>query len=261
MKSKAPTDKSDEIQIEQLNVVTYSGVLIGESPLILNAMSEKTRHELLYPSKENKRKSGNLKHDPLEEYRSSVYRLEADAPTLLAFPASGIKRSIMSAALDAKNTSKAQIGRLVWVKGTYLPVYGTPQIFMAPVRSADMNKTLDIRTRCILPKWAIPFEIQFVGDVLNSTSVINLLGRAGLTIGIGDWRSEKGSGTYGQFKVAPLSDSEAKAIMKQARTTQDFGMKSPSFFNSETQTLYKWFVETREVRGTKQNTKDKREAA
>ena len=94
------------------------------------------------------------------------------------------------AALDLPGARKAQIGRLVQVKeGTYrdlIPIYGEPQLLMSVTRSADMNRTPDIRSRCIIPNWAAQITISFVLPTLRETAVVNLLAAAGITAGVGD---------------------------------------------------------------------------
>jgi hypothetical protein len=95
--------------------------ILGVTPYLHNRMSEKARHELLYPKgrKNAAERASSLKHEPVEEFRASPYILEGDdEPTLLAAMASSFKGAMMTAALDMPGSSRAQIGRLCWLKGT-----------------------------------------------------------------------------------------------------------------------------------------------
>ena len=73
---KKSANEVNEVQIEKLGVGVASVWVKGMTPLIYNAMSAKVRGELLLPKgkKSAAEKATTLKHDPLAEYRASVYR-------------------------------------------------------------------------------------------------------------------------------------------------------------------------------------------
>ena len=230
------------IYIEPVRTQSLTCALIGTRPLIMNSMSEKVRQELILPKgrKTAADKQANLKHNPLEEYHNSVYQIR-DEDCLLGVMSSAVKGAMMTAALDSPGAKKAQIGRLVYVMGDYTPVYGVPQMFMSVTRSADMNHTPDVRTRAILAEWAALVTIQYVEPLLNATTVINLLNAGGMTAGIGDWRPQKGSGTYGQFRVGTADDPEYVRLREtQGRAAQQQGLDNPGFYDEDTQRLYTW---------------------
>lgn len=164
-----------EINVTKINKDIVTCHILGTSPIILNRMSEKVRHELLLPKgrKTAADKAGSLKHDPLSEFRSSPYTNEDSGPTFLQLLSSMFKKAMMTAALDIPGARKSQIGRLVYVEGDRVDLYGTPQIFLSVTRSADMNRTPDIRSRAILPRWAAIIRIAFVKPIINETSVLN----------------------------------------------------------------------------------------
>lgn len=236
--------KDAVVVVERVNTEAVSVVLLGTTPLIMNRMSEKVRQGLLSPrTLTAPEKRSTLKHDPLGEYRGSMYTTTAEE-TLLGFPASGVKKAMMTAALDLPGARKAQIGRLVYVMGIDLPVYGVPQLFMSVTRSADMSHTPDIRTRAILPQWAMPVMVSYVSPLMNATSIINLLVAAGITAGIGDWRAEKGAGTYGSFEVVKADDSRVVALMESSgRAQQELARDNPICYNDESSDLLAWWAE------------------
>src|SRR5512133_1317796 len=133
------------IYVEPVRTETVVLALIGTSPLITNRMSEKAKGELIFPTgrKTAAQKQSSLKHDPIGEYRASSYVLP-EGETLLGVMASAIKGAMMTAALDLPGTRKAQIGRLVYVRGDYVPVFGTPKLFMSVVRLANINHSSEI---------------------------------------------------------------------------------------------------------------------
>lgn len=241
------------IQVDPIQHETIRVAILGTKPLICNRMSEKARQQLLLPSgrKNAAEKAGSLKHDPLAEFRASPYTLvEDDAPTFVALLGSMFKQGMMSAALDIPGAAKAQIGRLVWVEQDRLPVYGIPQLLMAVTRSADINHTPDIRTRAILPHWACSIDITYRVPLLTEKSVINLLSAAGSSSGVGDWRVQKGSGTYGQFALVAQDDPTYKEVVKTGgRLPQLKAMKEPTFYDRESEELFAWYEDAAEQRG------------
>jgi hypothetical protein len=245
-KGKVSTNEN-EISILEVMQGELNVCIVGTSPLIFNAMSEKVRHELLMPApkKNAAAKAANLKHQPLDEYRNSTYQnREADAATRLNFPAAAFKKALASAALDIPGAAKAQIGRLVWCIGDRVNIYGVPQMMMAITRSADMNRTPDVRTRAILPEWACRISLRFMKPILKDQTIANLLAAAGFTQGVGDWRQQKGSGSYGQFQLVSDTDPNFVRICKAGgRVAQEKGLESPGFYDEETERLYAWFVE------------------
>lgn len=243
--AKKQSDVDHSIQILPIKTGFMSALLVGLSPLILNPMAAKAQRELLLPSgrKTAADRQQSLKHNPVEEFRSGIYAMPGeDAPTLLGFPASAVKAAMAKAALDTPAVSKAQIGRLVWVRGNIQPIYGIPRLLMSPVRSADINKTPDIRTRPILEHWMLRIDIEFVQPALNATAIAHLLARAGLISGIGDWRQEKGSASYGQFRLADAEDPAVRELMATGgREAQREAMDAAVPYDDYTSDLLSWF--------------------
>ena len=244
------TNREAMIEIEALRTGRISPWLVGITPLILNSMSAKTLQTLLMPRKKTAAdKAQNLKHEPLDEYRSAPYKRTGTGPTRIVFPAAAFKGAMCNAALEIPGAKKSQIGRLVWVEGDYLDVYGVPELLMSVVRSADMNKTPDVRTRAIIRKWAIRVPITFVQPTLNATSIIQLLSTAGLVIGVGDFRQEKGKGNYGQFQVCN-EGGEYEAIVKSGgMKAQDAALETPKTYDEESRQLLEWFLAEKTKRG------------
>ena len=227
--------------------------ILGTSPLVLNRMSEKAKHELLMPKgrKNATERAMSLKHIPVDEYRASAYTLK-EGPTLLALMSTAFKGALRSAALDMPGAKKAQIGRLTYIEGDMVGIYGVPKLFMAIVRSADMNKTPDVRTRAIVPAWACSLRVTYVEPLIRSQAVANLLAAAGITIGVGDGRPEKGAMSYGQFRLTSPSDPEFQRILKDGgRKAQQAGLDSPVCYDDETTELLSWFEGERAQRKLK----------
>lgn len=234
-----------EINIPEVSVGVVEVGILGTKPLILNSMSAKAKHELLLPRgrKTAADKAANLKHDPASEFVNSTYRHVGNAkPTRLFFPTPGFKGAMMTAALDIPGAKKAEIGRLVWVEDTAIDLYGIPELLMSVVRSADMNRTPDIRTRAIVPVWGTVLKISFVRPKVTPRTVINLLVAAGITCGVGDFRQEKGKGSFGQYEVCDITDERLKKLMKEAgRAAQDQALETFRCHDLESEELLEYY--------------------
>jgi hypothetical protein len=237
--------ESTEVVVVEMTRGRMTFCIRGTSPLILNRMSVKAKQQLLAPPgrKTAAEKSSTLKHDPLAEYRDSPYRMDAaDSPTLLAVLPTMFKGAMMTAALRMPGVKKTEIAQLVTVEWDKIPVWGVPQIFCSITRSADINRTPDVRTRCIVPRWACQLTVNFAKPMLREQSIINLLVAAGQISGVGDWRAEKGSGAFGAFTLVGEDDPEFQRIITAGhRKAQADAMENPQPYDSETEELLSWF--------------------
>jgi hypothetical protein len=254
MVAKAATN--ERIDIPLLRQEHARVVVVGQSPLILNAMSSKVKHDLLAPTgrKTAVQKASSMKHDPLKEFReSAVHARGDDAATEILFKAVAFKKAMMGAALDIPGAKKAQIGRLVYIEQDWVDIYGTPELYMDVTRSADMARTPDIRTRAILPMWCAAFDISFVVPTLNRTVISNLLTSAGITQGVGDFRVEKGAGNYGRFRLAEPDDEMVRLLMENSgREAQVVAFENPEFYDEESRELFNWHEAEARRRGFKE---------
>ena len=239
-------NETAEITVVQLQQGQVTFCVLGTSPLIYNAMSEKVRQDLLCPppKKNAIERATTFKHEPLKEYRNSVYRTRSpDAPTALAFPAAAFKKALASTALDIPGAARTEIARLVWATGDAVEVYGTPQLLCSVVRSSDINRTPDIRTRAILPEWACKVTFTFTRPNLKDQTIANLFAAAGMIRGVGDWRQEKGSGNYGQFTLVGADDPTwTRIVADQQRAQQQAALDEPGYYDSESASLIEWFT-------------------
>ena len=241
--------KSENVEITVLAISqgTVKVGIVGQQPLIYNRLAAKAQRELLLPKlKMNAaERAANLKHDPIEEYRNSVHRnVGDDHPTRLRMPSPAFKGAMMTAALDLPGTAKSVIGRLSWVEGYSIDLYGIPQLFMCPVRMADIGKTSDIRTRAIVPEWCCVFTVSFVRPRLTESAVFNLIAAGGITCGVGDFRQEKGKGSFGQYRLTETDDPELNRIIKTGgRQAQDAALQEPVCFDGESQELLEWYTQ------------------
>lgn len=246
MKPTTATVSADTVQITDIlklekGKITYC--VLGEN-LVLNRLAEKARQELLYPPRKKNAadKASTIKHNPIEEFRRSVYRtLDDSAPTRLVFPGNAFAQAIADSALDIPGATKSQVQRLVKVPQINVALFGLPELFLAVVRMADMKRTPDIRSRALLKKWAAIVEIEYIKTLINERSVSNLIAAAGVLNGLGDWRSQKG-GSHGSFATVRADDPEFKRVIAEGgREAQDAALEAAEPADDETSDLLVWW--------------------
>lgn len=243
-KTKDATNEVDVIAIDQAVVYFH---LLGSTPLIFNRMSQKVRNYFLLPPPgrmTSADKAGNVKHNPIEEYRASVYRAKPDGDpgTRLVFPATAFKSALCDVALDLPGMKKTQIGRLCQMVDFDVSIYGIPQLSMAVVRGADMNRTPDIRTRALVPQWACRIGIKYTRPLITQKSIVSLMSAAGVFIGIGDHRQQKGKGSNGLWDIVDAEDKTFQLLVKNAgRKAQDEALESPALWDEETEEMFSWY--------------------
>ena len=149
-----------------------------------------------------------------------------------------------TAALETPGLTKSAAQRLLFMPGRFVPLYGTPQLKMDVVRSADINRTPDIRSRCYLPQWGAELEVRYIVPQLSVTSVVNLLQNAGILVGVGDFRQEKGKGAFGSFRVLGPGQQDQEwddLVAHHGRDMQAAALADPEYADKDTADLMEFF--------------------
>lgn len=244
---------SSEIFIPEIERTEMTFAVLGTSPLICNRKSEGVMQDLWLPpgKKTTAEKASSLKHDPLHEYRNSPYTAYGnDVPTRIQLMGSMFKKAMCLAAIDTDGVRKTQMQRLLTVKEIRVDVYGEPQMLVCGVGPVQFGGAPDVRTRAILREWACYITISFITPIIRKNSVANLLARAGVISGMGDWRVEKGSGAYGMFQPVDADNKDFKRILKEGgREVQDAALHSPRGYDVETEKAWSWFQQEAAKRG------------
>lgn len=236
----AKTNEPTTLHIDALKQGRVKMRIIGSTPMFFNAMSVKAKRSLLLGGgKKTAAEKREIKHDPETEYRDSIYKTQL-GPTLLAFPAPGIKNAMATAALVTDGVKKTDVQRLIFLPQEKVSIWGKPYLRMDVVRSADMNRTPDVRTRAFLPRWCAEVDFAFVTPTLSVHSIASLLNNAGVVSGIGDFRQEKGKGSYGTFRIVTDDDEGLwnELTTTEARDCQQEALDNPMAFDDETRELW-----------------------
>lgn len=249
MPTKA-TNTSTTMEIHALKQGRVKLRMIGQTPMYFNSMGAKAWRDLLVGGgRKTAAQKKEIKHNPEQEFRDSVYK-KSGGDTYLCFPAAGVKGAMATAALETGGITKTSVQRLIFLPESQIQIWGKPYLKMDIVRSADMNKTPDVRTRAYLPNWCAEVDIKFVTPTLSTMSIVSLLQNAGTIVGIGDFRQEKGRGSYGTFSVAGSEDMGEYQeiwddITQEGRAVQELAMENPECADEQTAELMQFIQEER----------------
>ena len=218
---------TEVITIKPVEKVTAEITIVGESPLIVHAWSEKAKKEILDAQQGKKKGKKSDRRNPVEDFIRSLYWLDGmpeipdgadeeeceriflDAVSKGArfgFPAVAIKKAAVSAAYRQGYTKdKVSANGTFWLNGIDDPEFVVIESDEPPVMREDMVKigmgTADLRYRAEFKNWKARCRISYIKDgILSIENIINMINLGGFCCGLGEWRSEKG-GISGAFTV------------------------------------------------------------
>jgi hypothetical protein len=224
MATKAKKQEGVHIEITRLQTAQFELMLYGETPLIVNAWTQKAKLEML--KKHMQIPTIREAKDPFEQFLATIYRFEDGE---YGFPVVAVKEAMATATTDMEGIFKTQVYRNIFVTGRrgfqvaafcdlLSPIElaelfspNPPTIREDVVRLAGMQRTPDLRYRAEFFPWALRLNVSYVQSFIRDADILNLAEKAGFTIGLAEWRQEKG-GSNGRFHVA--TQEERKQVAK-----------------------------------------------
>jgi len=241
--AKSKSEVTD-VNVEALKTIVIKLRIIGQTALFQNRMANKVKQGLLVGTKKKTRAERvEIKHDPVREFRNSMELMPA-GPTAVGLRVVAVKAAMCTAALETAGLTKSSTQRLLFMPGDLTALYGTPQLRLDVVRSADMNRTPDIRSRAYFPRWGAEVEIRYIVPQLSARSVSTLLYNAGILVGVGDFRQEKGKGAFGSFRVITDDQEDAEwddLVKNHGREAQLVAIERPEYADRDTGDLMDFF--------------------
>jgi hypothetical protein len=214
----AVTKKDVGIELPPLNIGMMEVTLIGDSPLIVHAWSQKAKKEML-DKQMKKAKGAKEAKDPKADFEASMYRLADEG---YGFPSVAFKNAAVTAGTSVAGITKIAARQAFHVLGEDADVPGAfegskSRVNLArieggePAMREDMVKvgmgTADLRYRAVFAIGHAKILVRYNANVLSEAQILNLLNTAGFAVGVGEWRPEK-DGQYGMFHVATERDLE-----------------------------------------------------
>lgn len=201
-----PDKQQTQITLSRVKRQTAYVPIVGTSPLIVHAWSQKARQELLAPQVSRTRAKKELR-DQQAEYEGSIHWLDEDH-TRSGFPSVALKAAIVGAARMFEGVTMTQLKPAIFINGEgpdrLIPIDGEVRCREDIVRVGGKGPgtgTAMTRWRGEYREWRMLLEVVYLPTVLDLDSVVALVDAAGVG-GIGEWRPEKApTGSYGTFMV------------------------------------------------------------
>lgn len=203
------------IELPPLALETIEIPLIGTSPLIVHAWSEKALRAMA--DKQQKRASkGREAKIPFEDFVGSLYWLseKPEKPTeedveqaRFGLPSIAFKAAAVTACTSTGAITKVAARQAFHVVGEMVEIIGPPPAMREDVCRVGMG-TADLRYRGQFDPWGVRLRVQLNTAVISAEQVVNLFNLAGFAVGVAEWRPERDGG-YGRFRVASAGELEA----------------------------------------------------
>ena len=237
--------KTDDnvLSIPPLRQETIRLRIIGVRPMYQNRMTEKYRQEMLVGvGKKTAAQKLEIRQKPFDEFRSSA-EIISEGPTALGVLVVAVKGAMVSAA-TISGIKMTDTRKMIFMPGDHFALYGTPRLKLDVVRQAGITGAPQMRTRAYLPRWGAEVEISYIHPNLNATGVATLLANAGKMIGIGDFRQEKGKGSFGAFRVVGPDEQDDEwddLVENHGRFAQEEALRDPEFADDRTRELMDFY--------------------
>lgn len=207
----------ETIEIRPLDIKRVPIKIVGDTPLIVHAWSEKAKRMMLEAQMKTTKTKARELRDPYDDFINSMYWLtEKPESTPEAFEKAikaGAKFGFPVTAI--KMAGNASAYRLGWVKnqmglrGAYFlkSEYGDMAeiISDAPIMREDMVRvgmgSADLRYRGEFRNWSINLTLEYnaSGDY-SLEQICNIINAGGYACGLGEWRPEK-DGDFGRYHI------------------------------------------------------------
>ncbi len=204
---------NEQVRITRPRLHTASIAIVGVSPYVQHAFSEKQRKVMEETQRAGQQARGKRNRVPKDfdaVYEAAKHKSKEG---WCGIPAPAFRNAMISACrLIGFKMTFAKLS--VWVEpdgidaqdGTPLvKLIGEPRIHEATVRNA--TGVADIRWRPMWEEWSASVNVTWDEDQFSATDVMNLMLRAGLQVGIGEGRPDSPNSNglgWGRFQVDGL---------------------------------------------------------
>lgn len=209
--------EQEVIEIKAINNKIVKIKIVGDTPLIVHAWSEKAKRMMLEAQMKATKTKAKEARDPFDDFINSMYWLtEKPESTEEAFAKavkSGAKWGFPVGAIKMAGNSAAY--RNGWVKnqmqlrGSYFlrTEFGDMAEILGgtPIMREDMVRvgmgSADLRYRAEFRDWSMEMELEYNADgEMTLEQIINVINAGGYSVGIGEWRPER-DGDFGRYHV------------------------------------------------------------
>lgn len=211
MEAKTGASPIKQIKLPQLQIETCRFKVVGDTPLITHAWSEKAIRMML-EKQTGEASAGREKKDPVADYQASCYVIEEAKKGkpfedgLFGIPAIGFKNAAVTACTSlGKLITKVQARQAFHVVASHrdlIAIQGSKPRMVQHMVRVGMG-TSDVRFRAEFYPWFCDVMIRYNTAVLSASEIINLFNVAGFGVGLFEWRPEC-DGQNGMFHVESM---------------------------------------------------------
>lgn len=203
MRKKVVEQETKTVTIPPLEFKLADITIEGDTPLLVNKFSEKSRREI----EEKSTKKAMKKKDfgaPEEQMKEALYVIDAKKE-IYGVPAGGLKLCAVSAASFVDGVKKTHLRGAFQIINDIqglIPINGDkPTLDGRIVRVGNFgNKKPCTRYRPRFDNWSITFRIKYNPRMVSVDQLLNLYENAGFAVGLCEHRPEK-NGNLGMFHV------------------------------------------------------------
>ena len=209
------------IEIRPIEIQKTTIRIVGDTPLIMHAWSEKAKREMLEKQMKKTKSSAREAKNPVEDFNRSMYWLTPmptdmteegfekaiDAGARFGFPVTAFKQAAISAAYRlgwAKD--KMSLRGAFFIDGDenqMIEIHSDTPTIKEDMVNVGMG-TADIRFRGEFRNWHADLTISYNKNGQHTLEqIINIINAGGYVCGVGEWRPER-DGQYGMFHVESI---------------------------------------------------------
>lgn len=187
------------ITLKPIVPIKLSFWIRGTSPLIQHAWSDKGL-KMMRMSAAERKKQPKTQREPQQEAESATYRTDEGA---YGIPLTAFKAALVGAAHKDFGLEKTLLRKAFFVpsadSGRVVAMECEEPIVREDIVRVGAGQT-DLRYRPQFDRWRVNILAEIDGELLSGQDVANLVNRAGFSVGIGEWRPERG-GEFGRFEL------------------------------------------------------------
>jgi hypothetical protein len=218
---KPSEEKKELIQLRPMQIRLMYVPIIGDTPLITHAWSEKAK-KMIRDKQMGKAPAEREKKDPEKEFRGAMYVYPNNHPNFpgqYAMQASAFKGACVGGVRQVPGLSMTEAKGLFFTLGLehtdYVPIFGDK-----PNNREDMVRldsgVADIRYRPEYIRWHTVVPVRFDESTISLEQILHIFNKAGFHSGVCERRPsapKSATGSNGQFHVA--GDDELKQFNKK----------------------------------------------
>ena len=213
------TKTTQVLEIKPIELETVTVRIVGDTPLIMHAWSEKAKREMLDKQMKKTKSTAREAKNPVEDFIRSMYWL-TDMPTDMSedgfinaiekgakfgFPVTAFKQAAISASYRMGwSKDKMSLRGVFFIDGDenqMIEIHSD-----TPIMREDMVKvgqgTADIRYRGEFRNWWADLKITYnKNGQYTLEQIVNIINAGGYVCGVGEWRPER-DGQFGMFHIA-----------------------------------------------------------